>query len=258
MKSRQSYVLLTFFLFSSFVLFGQTVEDYQRGYRNGFKDGFCKNIPQCTSPYLLTSNIPSPGVNERNYQAGYARGNTDGSKRKITDKNSKNESESRPCSEGIVIEKLIQRVYESEYDEDTGGTGGSFENKRYSSKVTIDMSLGSYKNSILFNVKIKDMEVCLDQNNTILLSFRDGSKREVKPGSDYCDGETILFLGNIFGKQSLNLLEDLNKKELEYIRISNDLFSFEYDDISSTEVYLSKFESLQILYTINCLSSNLN
>ena len=87
MKSRQSYILLIFFLFSSFVSFGQTVEDYQRGYRNGFKDGYCKNIPQCTSPYLLTSNIPSPGVNERNYQAGYARGNADGGKRKVADEN---------------------------------------------------------------------------------------------------------------------------------------------------------------------------
>ena len=258
MKSRQSYILLIFFLFSSFVSFGQSVEDYQRGYRNGFKDGYCKGVSQCTSPYMSTSSIPSPAVDDRNYASGYARGNQDGSKRK-TLKNAKNESESRPCPEGIVIEKLIQRVYKSDFDKNTFGTDGSFENKYYSNRVTIDVLLGQSGNSILFNVKIKDMEVCFDGNSKILLKFRDGSKTEVMHESyNNCDGETILFLGNIFGKQSFILLEELNKKELEYIRISNDLFSFEYGDISSTEVYLSKFEALQILYTINCLSSNLN
>ena len=87
MKSRQSSILLIFFLFSSFVSFGQSVEDYQRGYRNGFKDGYCKGVSQCTTPYILSSRIPRPSSDELNYQSGYARGNADGSKRKAADGN---------------------------------------------------------------------------------------------------------------------------------------------------------------------------
>ncbi len=121
------------------------------------------------------------------------------------------------------------------------------------------MSLGRNEYSLLFKIKINDAKFCFDTNTKITLNFRDGSKIDLKHESyDNCDGETILFLGNIFGKQSFITLEELNKKELFYIRISNGLFSFEDDEISALEVYLSKFEALKILYNINCLSSNLN
>ena len=91
MRSRQSYILLFFFLFSSFVSFGQTRDDYIKGYKDGFQKGYCQYDNQCDAPVPRFVNPPRGAVLQ--YPIGYAKGIEDGRKKKIDENKNNNQSD---------------------------------------------------------------------------------------------------------------------------------------------------------------------
>ena len=123
-----------------------------------------------------------------------------------------------------------------------------FEIINNSDKISIYPILGSSKSSILFNIKVDGSDICFDSDSRILISFRDGSRTEISHESyDNCDGETVVFLGRIFGEKAFQDLNELKYKEVESIRI--------WMKNSLKEVTLSRVQSQQLMFTIDCLSS---
>ena len=117
-----------------------------------------------------------------------------------------------------------------------------------SDQLSIYPILGSSKSSILINIKIEGKDICFDSDSKILISFRDGSRTEIRHESyDNCDGETVVFLGRIFGEKAFQDLNELKYKEIESIRV--------WMKNSLKEVVLSRTQSQQLMFTIDCLSS---
>ena len=127
-------------------------------------------------------------------------------------------------------------------------SANKFEIINNSDKISIYPILGSSKSSILFNVKVDGSDICFDSDSKILITFRDGSRTEISHESyDNCDGETVVFLGRIFGEKAFQDLNELKYKEVESIRI--------WMKNSLKEVTLSRVQSQQLMFTIDCLSS---
>ena len=117
-----------------------------------------------------------------------------------------------------------------------------------SDQLSIYPILGSSKSSILINIKIEGKDICFDSDSKILISVRDGSRTEIRHESyDNCDGETVVFLGRIFGEKAFQDLNELKYKEIESIRV--------WMKNSLKEVVLSRTQSQQLMFTIDCLSS---
>ena len=120
-----------------------------------------------------------------------------------------------------------------------------------SDKLSIYPILGSSKSSILVNIKIEGKEMCFDSNSKILISFRDGSSTEILHDSyENCNGETVIFLGRIFGNKAFQDLNELKYKEVEKIRV--------WMKNSLKELTLSRIQSQELMFTIDCLSSYMN
>lgn len=60
-------------LLLTFVAFGQ-YNDYDRGFKNGYKEGYCYNDFGCIAPIPPITPIPLIGESNDNYQDGYNRG----------------------------------------------------------------------------------------------------------------------------------------------------------------------------------------
>lgn len=71
-------------LLLTFVAFGQ-YNDYDRGFKNGYKEGYCYNDFGCIAPIPPITPIPLIGESNDNYQDGYNRG----FKRGLEDKQAK-------------------------------------------------------------------------------------------------------------------------------------------------------------------------
>lgn len=120
-----------------------------------------------------------------------------------------------------------------------------------SDELSIFPILGSSKSSILVNIKIEGKEMCFDSDSKILISFRDGSTTEIRHESyENCNGETVIFLGKIFGNKAFQDLNELKYKEVEKIRI--------WMKNSLKELTLSRIQSQELMFTIDCLSSYMN
>ena len=120
-----------------------------------------------------------------------------------------------------------------------------------SDELSIYPILGSSKSSILVNIKIEGKEMCFDSDSKILISFRDGSSTEILHDSyENCNGETVIFLGRIFGNKAFQDLNELKYKEVEKIRI--------WMKNSLKELTLSRIQSQELMFTIDCLSSYMN
>ena len=120
-----------------------------------------------------------------------------------------------------------------------------------SDKLSIYPILGSSKSSILVNIKIEGKEMCFDSDSKILISFRDGSSTEILHDSyENCNGETVIFLGRIFGNKAFQDLNELKYKEVEKIRV--------WMKNSLKELTLSRIQSQELMFTIDCLSSYMN
>lgn len=69
------------FLFLTVVVSSQT--SYDKGYTNGFKDGYCYKIYGCMAPIPPIPPIPTIDENPNNFKDGYHRGFLDGRYKKI-------------------------------------------------------------------------------------------------------------------------------------------------------------------------------
>jgi len=69
MKKQITTLILFFF---ALVAFGQS--DYDRGFKNGYKEGYCYNDFGCIAPIPPITPIPLIGESYDNYQDGYNRG----------------------------------------------------------------------------------------------------------------------------------------------------------------------------------------
>jgi hypothetical protein len=69
---RAILLLLTFLLIQSFFVFAQT--NYDRGFKVGYKEGYCYNDFKCLPPLPPITPLPYIGETQDNYQAGYNRG----------------------------------------------------------------------------------------------------------------------------------------------------------------------------------------
>lgn len=76
-------------LLLTLVTFGQ-YNDYDRGFKNGFKAGYCYNDYSCIAPVTPITPIPLIGESNDNYQDGYNRGFKRGLEDKQAKKNSDN------------------------------------------------------------------------------------------------------------------------------------------------------------------------
>ena len=80
---KKTISILTF-LFHSIIAFGQ-YNDYDRGFKNGYKEGYCYNEFGCIAPIPPITPIPLIGERNDSYQDGYNRG----FKKGLEDKQSK-------------------------------------------------------------------------------------------------------------------------------------------------------------------------
>lgn len=69
MKKQVATLLLLFF---TIVVFGQN--NYDRGFKNGYKEGYCYNDIGCVAPIPPITPIPLVGESSDSYQDGYNRG----------------------------------------------------------------------------------------------------------------------------------------------------------------------------------------
>lgn len=69
---KKQFATLTLWLLT-FVAFGQT-NDYERGFKNGYKEGYCYNDYGCISPIPPITPLPLVGESYNDYQDGYNRG----------------------------------------------------------------------------------------------------------------------------------------------------------------------------------------
>lgn len=69
---KKQLVTLAFFILS-ITVFGQS-NNYQKGFQNGFKEGYCHNDYGCVVPVIPITPIPLIGEDFDNYQDGYNRG----------------------------------------------------------------------------------------------------------------------------------------------------------------------------------------
>lgn len=69
MKKQVATLLLLFF---TIVVFGQN--NYDRGFKNGYKEGYCYNDVSCVAPIPPITPIPLIGEGSESYQDGYNRG----------------------------------------------------------------------------------------------------------------------------------------------------------------------------------------
>ena len=130
-------------------------------------------------------------------------------------------------------------------------SSNKFDITNNSDKISIYPILGSSKSSILVNLKIEGKDMCFDSDSKILISFRDGSRTEINHESyNNCDGETVIFLGKIFGEKAFQDLNELKYKEIQSIRV--------WMKNSLKEVTLSRVQSQELMFTIDCLSSYMN
>ena len=162
---------------------------------------------------------------------------------------SENNAYNRDQNEGLPCSEIIDVYYSDGRQNIVSKEKFDIQNK--TDRITINPIVGSSRSSILVQIKVEGKDMCFDSDSKILLNFRDGSKTEVSHESyDNCDGETIIFLGKIFGEQSFNILNELKYKEVESIRI--------WMKNSLKTVILSRTESRQLINSIDCLSSYLN
>lgn len=107
MKKTNATLIL---LLLTFVAFGQ-YKDYDRGFKNGFKEGYCYNDYGCISPIAPITPIPLVGESNDNYQDGYNRGFKWG----LEDKQSKkSNSGGYKSGQGTSIPSNLQQ-YKSTY-----------------------------------------------------------------------------------------------------------------------------------------------
>ena len=104
---KKQIATLTLFLLT-FVAFGQ-YNDYDRGFQNGYKEGYCYNDFGCISPIPPITPIPLIGESNDNYQDGYNRG----FKRGLEDKQAKkSNSGGNQGGQGTYVP---QQQYQSTY-----------------------------------------------------------------------------------------------------------------------------------------------
>ena len=104
---KKQIATLTLFLLT-FVAFGQ-YNDYDRGFQNGYKEGYCYNDFGCISPIPPITPIPLIGESNDNYQDGYNRG----FKRGLEDKQAKkSNSGGNQGGQGTYVP---QQKYQSTY-----------------------------------------------------------------------------------------------------------------------------------------------
>ena len=118
-------------------------------------------------------------------------------------------------------------------------------------KISLFPILGQSKSSVLIKINVIGKDLCFDEKSKILFSFRDGSRSEIEHNSDdNCNGETILFFGEMFGDTSTKNLNEFKYKEIEKINIwmANKLVN----------VNLSRLESIRFMNTIDCLTNYMN
>ena len=104
---KKQIATLTLFLLT-FVAFGQ-YNDYDRGFQNGYKEGYCYNDFGCISPIPPITPIPLIGESNDNYQDGYNRS----FKRGLEDKQAKkSNSGGNQGGQGTYVP---QQQYQSTY-----------------------------------------------------------------------------------------------------------------------------------------------
>lgn len=78
------HITLFILIFFNFTLLSQPIGDdreFTRGYKAGFKKGYCLEDPLCFPP-VLTGLLPQPSIGYNSFSDGYARGVTDGKAKK--------------------------------------------------------------------------------------------------------------------------------------------------------------------------------
>jgi hypothetical protein len=107
----QNILLIALFFVFSREVYSQY--DYDRGFKTGYKEGYCYGELNCISPISPTPPIPQIGENHNNYKDGYNRG----FKRGLEDKEAKGKSNSTTSINGNNTNNYYQKMGENKWRE---------------------------------------------------------------------------------------------------------------------------------------------
>lgn len=101
--------------------------------------------------------------------------------------------------------------------------------------------------TIVFSIQAVGAGSCIDDDNKMLVLFRDGTRLELVNNAKFnCDAKFTLYFGGSFGKKKQ--LEKFRTKEIETMRI--------WTSKSYVEEDFSSDQSKQFMKTVDCLMNN--
>ena len=101
--------------------------------------------------------------------------------------------------------------------------------------------------TIVFSIQAVGAGSCIDDDNKMLVLFRDGTRLELVNNAKFnCDANFTLYFGGSFGKKKH--LEKFRTKEIETMRI--------WTSKSYVEEDFSPDQSKQFMKTVDCLLNN--
>lgn len=185
---KKQFATLTLWLLI-FVAFGQS-SDYDRGFKNGYKEGYCYNDFGCIEPIPPITPIPLVGESYNNYQDGYNRGFKMGLENKQVKKNNSGNTQNGPSNTQPYVSTYISPNF------DVIMQAGASMQARYDKNIAFRDDLITW----VFDLKKQN-------NDKLFLNALDTEYKKLRA----MDGQDFGKLGDDLRTIKINIEEEIDK-----------------------------------------------